>query len=70
MWKRESKYDAKGFTPMFAPRWTGPFVIHTLWDKNMYKLRMNPPVTGKKVGYLRNAINGHRLKPYVEGELI
>jgi len=36
----------------------------------VYKLRTDPLVTRKKVGYLRNAINGHRLKPYVEGELI
>jgi len=70
VWKRESKYDAKGYTPVFAPRWTGPFVIHAIWDKNVYKLRTDPLVTRKKVGYLRNAINGHRLKPYVEGELI
>jgi len=70
VWKRESKYDTKGFTPVFAPRWTGPFVIHAIWDKNVYKLRTDPLVTGKKVGYLQNAINGHRLKPYVEGELL
>ncbi|KAF8456151.1 hypothetical protein BGX38DRAFT_1139896 [Terfezia claveryi] len=70
VWKRESKYDTKGFTPVFAPRWTGPFVIHAVWDKNAYKLRTDPLITGKKVGYLKNAINGYRLKPYVEGELV
>ena len=25
VWKRESKYDGKGFVLVFAPRWTGPF---------------------------------------------
>ena len=70
VWKRESKYDTKGFTRVFAPRWTGPFVIHSIWDKNVYKLRKDPLVTGKKVGYLKNPINGYRLKAYVEGELV
>ena len=30
VWKRESKYDGKGFAPIFPPRWTGPFVGHSL----------------------------------------
>ena len=70
VWKRESKYDTKGFTPVFALRWTGPFVIHSVWDKNVSKLRIDSLVTGKKVGYLKNPINGYRLKAYVEGELV
>ncbi|KAF8428391.1 hypothetical protein BGX38DRAFT_1299370 [Terfezia claveryi] len=70
VWKRESKYDAKGFTLVFAPHWTGPFVIHAVWDKNVYKLRTDPLIIGKKVGYLKNPINGYRLKPYIEGELV
>ena len=70
VWKRESKYDGKGFTPVFAPSWTGSFIIHSVWDKNVCELRMDPLVTGKNVGYLRNPINGYRLKPYVEGELL
>lgn len=70
VWKRESKYDSKGFTPVFAPRWIGPFIIHAVWDKNVYKLRTDPLVTGRKVGYLKNPVNGFRLKAYVEGELL
>ena len=70
VWKRESKFDGKGFTPVFAPRWTGPFIIHSVWDKNVYRLRTDPLVTGKKIGYLRNPINSHNLKAYVEGELV
>lgn len=62
VWKRESKYDRKGFAPVFAPRRTGPFVIHSVWDKNVYKLRTVPFITGKRVGYLKNPINGSRLK--------
>lgn len=27
-WKRELKYDGKGYSAVFAPRWTGPFVVH------------------------------------------
>ncbi|KAF8456190.1 hypothetical protein BGX38DRAFT_1163122 [Terfezia claveryi] len=50
VWKRESKYDGKGFAPVFAPRWTGPFVIHSVWDKNVYKLRTDPLITGKVGG--------------------
>ena len=61
VWKRESKIDGKGFVPVFVPRWTGPFDIHLAWDKNVYKLRSDPLITGKKVGYLKNPINGHRL---------
>lgn len=70
VWKRESKFDGKGFAPVFAPRWTGPFVVHAVWDKDVYKLRTDPSVTGRKVGYLKNPINGLRLKEYVEGELM
>ena len=66
VWKREPKYDGKGkFVPVFAPRWTGPFVIHSVYDKNVYKLRTIPDDT-KKVGYLKNPVNGHRLKPYID----
>lgn len=70
VWKRESKFDGKGFTPVFAPRWTGPFVVHAVWDKNVYKLRSDPTITGKRVGYLKNPINGSRLRAFVEGEVM
>lgn len=66
VWKRDSKYDGKGFVPVFAPRWTGPFAIHSVYDKGAYKLRTIPEA-GKNPGYLRHPINGSRLKPYVEG---
>ncbi|RPB26458.1 hypothetical protein L211DRAFT_835305 [Terfezia boudieri ATCC MYA-4762] len=51
VWKRESKYDGKGFALVFAPRWTGPFVIHSVWDKNVYKLRTDPFITEKREGF-------------------
>ena len=69
VWKRESRYDAKGFVPVFAPRWTGPFVIHSVYDKGAYKLRTIPS-NGKKAGYLRNPVNASRLKPFVDGEVL
>ena len=69
VWKRESKYDGKGFVPVFAPRWTGPFVIHSVYDKGAYKLRTLPS-DGKRSGYLRNPVNATRLKPYVDGEVL
>ncbi|KAF8451659.1 hypothetical protein BGX38DRAFT_1259471 [Terfezia claveryi] len=70
VWKRESRYDAKGFVPVFAPRWTGPSIVHTVFDKNVYKLVKDPEVTGKKVGYLRNPISGMRLREFVDGEVL
>ena len=69
VWKRESKYDGKGFVPVFAPRWTGPFAIHSVYGKGAYKLRTIPE-NGKRVGYLRNPVNGYRLKPFVDGEVL
>lgn len=66
VWKREPKYDGKGsFVPVFAPRWTGPYEIHSIYDKNVYKLRTIPGGS-KNMGYLKNPINGSRLKPYGE----
>lgn len=69
VWKRESKYDGKGFVPVFAPRWTGPFIIHSIYDKGVYKLR-TVPTEGKNTGYLRNPVNGARLKAFVEGDVL
>ena len=63
--QREPKYDGKAkFVPVFAPRWTGPFVIYLIYDRNVYKLRTVPD-GGKKVGYLKNPVNGYRLKAYM-----
>ena len=67
VWKREPKFDGKGFVPVFAPRWTGPYIIHSVYDKNVYKLRTIPDGQ-KKAGYLKNPINGSRLKPFMEDE--
>ena len=68
VWKREPRYDGKGpFVPIFASRWTGPYVIHSVFDKNVYKLRTVPDGT-KRTGYLKNPVNGSRLKPYVDGD--
>lgn len=65
VWKRDPRYDGKGqFVPVFAPRWTGPYVIHSVYDKNVYKLRTIPE-GAKKVGYLKNPVNGSRLKAFV-----
>ena len=70
VWKREPKFDGKGkFVPVFAPRWTGPYVIHSVYDRNVYKLRTVPDGS-KKTGYLKNPVNGHRLKPFVDGGLV
>ena len=69
VWKRESKYDGKGFAPVFAPRWSGPFIVHAVWDRNAYKLRTDPTVTGKQTGFLSHPMNGSRLRPFVEGDL-
>ena len=56
VWKRESKYDGKGFAPVFAPRWTGPFVIHSVWGKNVHKLRTDRAITGTNQWSWRQAV--------------
>ena len=61
----EPKCDGNGFVPVFAPRWTGPYIIHSVFDRNVYKLR-TVPSDGKKVGYLKNPVNGSRLKLFVD----
>lgn len=66
VWKRVPKYDGKRkFVPVFAPRWTGPFVIHSVYDRNVYELRTIPD-GNKNVGYLKNPVNRSRLKPFVD----
>ncbi|KAF8453661.1 hypothetical protein BGX38DRAFT_1328983 [Terfezia claveryi] len=40
------------------------------FEKNAYKLRTVPEVTGKRIGYLRNPVNGARLRRYVDGEVV
>lgn len=65
----ESKYDGKDSAPVFAPRWSGPFIIHAVWDRNVYKLRTDPMVTGKQTGFIRHPVNGPRLRVVVDCEL-
>ena len=70
VWKREPKYDGKGkFVPVFAPRWTGPYVVHSVYDRDVYKLRTEPS-SGKKAGYLKNPVNGSHLKAFMEQEVL
>jgi len=47
----------KGFSPVFAPRWTGPYQVWQVWDKGSYRLRPHPRFSGKKTpGQLRNPV--------------
>ena len=69
VWKPESRYEAIGFVPVFAPRWTGSFLIHSVYNKGTYKL-YTIPSNGKKAGYLRNPINASRLQPFVDREVL
>ena len=55
--------------PVFAPRWTGPFIVHSVYNKGAYRLRTIPG-DGKRAGYLRHSVNGSRLKAFVDGELL
>lgn len=47
VWVRDSKYDT-GFAPVFAPRWKGPFIVKQRLDKNVYRLRTDPLMSGKR----------------------
>lgn len=66
--KRKSQYDMQGFMLVFAR--TGPYVVHSIYDKYVYKLRTDPVVTWKKVGYLCNLINSSKLEKYIDGEVL
>ena len=44
-------------------------MIHSVFDRNVYKLR-TIPLGGKKAGYLKNLVNGSRLKAYVESDSV
>ena len=45
----------------FRPKWSGPYIIHQVWNNGSYKLReTNSP------RILRTPINGDRLKKYYE----
>ena len=41
-------------------------MIHSIYGKGACKLR-TVPAEGKCAGYLKNLVNGSRLKAYVEG---
>ena len=68
VWVRDSKYDV-GFPPVFAPRWKGPFFVKERLDKNAYRLRTIPEVSGKRSIALALPINGSRLRLASDQEL-
>ena len=68
VWVRDSKFDV-GFSPVFAPRWKGPFFIKNCFDRNVYRLRTDPAVSGKRSTALALPINGSRLRLATEQEL-
>ena len=61
VWVRDSKYDV-GFPPVFAPRWKEPFFVKDRLAKNVYRLRTNPDISGKRSTALALPINGSRLR--------
>ncbi|RPB23528.1 hypothetical protein L211DRAFT_882608 [Terfezia boudieri ATCC MYA-4762] len=67
VWIRDSKYDI-GFPPVFAPRWKGPYIIKERLDKNVYRIRTDPVVSGKRTTTLQYPINGMWLKRVSEQE--
>ena len=50
LWKRESKYDAKGFNSCTCVNGLGLFAVHAVWDKNAHKLRTDPLVYREECG--------------------
>lgn len=68
VWVRDSKYDA-GFAPVFAPHWKGPYIVKQQPDKNVYRLRSDPLVSGKRSTALQYPINGMHLKHVTEQEV-
>ena len=65
----DSKYDV-GFPPVFAPRWKGPFIIKDCLDKNVYRVRTDPEISGKRSTALALPINGSRLRKATDQELV
>lgn len=61
VWVRDSKYGV-GFPSVFAPRWKGPFIIKNVLDNNVYRLRTNPDISGKRSTALALPINGARIR--------
>lgn len=68
VWVRDSKYDT-GFPPVFALRWKGPFIVKDKLDRNVYRLRTNPSISGKRTAALALPINGSRLRLATDQEL-
>lgn len=68
VWVRDSKYDV-GFPPVFASRWKGPFFVKDCLDKNVYRLRTDPAISGERSTALALPINGSRLRLATEQEL-
>ena len=69
VWARDSKYDV-GFPPVFTPRWKGPFIVKDCLDRNVYRLRTDPQVSGKRSTALALPINGSRLRRASDQELV
>lgn len=68
VWARDSKIEQHA--PVFAPRWKGPFIMVVSMDKNVYRIRTDPKVTGKKTGIVANSINGCRLWTFIDNEVV
>ena len=68
VWVRDSRYDT-GFAPVFAPRWKGPYIVKQRLDRNVYRLRTDPLISGKRSTTLQYPINGMRLKLATAQEL-
>lgn len=54
--------------PVFTPRWKGPYVIFQILDKDVYRLRTDSRITGKRAGYLPCPVNAHRLRPFMSSD--
>ncbi|GAO49753.1 hypothetical protein G7K_3895-t1 [Saitoella complicata NRRL Y-17804] len=42
VWLRDSALDSQAQAPVFSPRWKGPYIVHDVWQKGVYKLRQIP----------------------------
>lgn len=56
--------------PVFAARWQDPFIVFQVIGNNAYKVRTDPRVTGKRTGYIKNTVNGVRMRMFVDGEVV
>ena len=61
IWVCDSKYYTS-FPPVFAPHQKGPFIIKNCLNKNLYCLRTDPALSGKRSIALGLPISGSRLR--------